>query len=231
MHRSKLLLKFLRTVFGLFVFGLGSYLALKANIGLAPWETLSMGLSLHLPLSFGATHVAVSLVVILFDLLLREPVGYGTLLNAFLVGSAVDLFAAFDPTPAPAPLAVSVALLVAGLFIMGLGQYFYMSAGLSCGPRDALMVALGRRFPRLPIGAVNAGISVLVLAAGWLLGALVGVGTIIAGLGTSAAMQAVFSLLRFEPRDVAHLGLVETTRLLFGRRTDGAQLPSAEEKP
>ena len=87
-----------------------------------------------------------------------------------------------------------------------------MKAGLSCGPRDALMVALGKRVRRVPIGAVNIVLSVLVFTIGWLLGGTIGLGTFINMFGVGIIMDAVFLILRFEPRDVEQEGLLETAQ-------------------
>ena len=50
-----------------------------------------------------------------------------------------------------------------------------------------------------------------------MLGGPVGIGTVMAaGLG-GTAMQIVFNLLRFEPRDTVHHDLIETVRMLGGK--------------
>ena len=77
---------------GLAVFALGNFLTVKANIGQAPWNVFNLGLTNHLPLTYGQVSIIVSFLVVAADLLLREPIGLGTLLDAVLVG------AFFDPT-------------------------------------------------------------------------------------------------------------------------------------
>lgn len=220
MSRKETIYHILRTIMGLIIFAFGTYLTIKANIGLAPWESFSMGVSMHIPFTYGITHTFIGLFIIVLDLLLKEKIGYGTVLDALVVGVSVDFFAYLDFTPPPANLFVSIALMVVGLFIVGLGQFFYMSAGLSCGPRDAFLVALGKRVPKVPIGAVSIVIYAVVFSAGWLLGAPVGVGTIIATFGAGIAMQIVFGILHFEPRAIRHSGIIETTKILIGRKKE-----------
>ena len=48
------------------------------------------------------------------------------------------------------------------------------------------------------------------LLGGWLLKAPIGVGTVLTTFGIGVAMQIVFRLLRFEPRNVTQRGLWET---------------------
>ena len=73
-------------------------------------------------------------------------------------------------------------MLLLGQLSICIGSYFYIGASLGCGPRDALMVALGKRLPKVPIGIVRGVIEGTVLLIGWLLGAKVGIGDSYFGL-------------------------------------------------
>lgn len=200
----------LLAVAGLILFALGTYLQMQANIGLPPWHALNQGLTLHFPISFGSASILVSLTVVICDLLLRESIGLGTILDALVVGWGVDFFLWLDCVPSQTSLVPQLLLLLAGLVVTCLGQYLYMKAALSCGPRDALLVALGKRVPRIPIGAVNILMTSAVLLVGFLLGGQVGTGTVISLFGTGIVMEWVFRLLRFDPRVVEHEGLLQT---------------------
>jgi len=213
--RTKILLRLFKTTVGLAAFAFGVYLTISANIGLAPWDSFSMGISYHTPLTYGAAHIVTSCVIVAIDLLMREKIGYGTILDAFLVGLFVDLYDRLKLVPEQSNVPLGIVVMIAGLFIMSLGQYFYMSAGLSCGPRDAFLVGLGKRFFKIPIGVVNTIILCVVLCGGWMMGAPIGIGTVVATFGIGASMQVVFKLLRFEPRSIAHQSLFETTRIWF----------------
>ena len=199
---------------GLVFFSFGLYLQLVADVGLAPWQALNEGLFLHLPITFGQASILISLVVVAADLLLREPIGMGTILDALVVGWATDFFLWLDPVEKPGSFLMAVVLLLLGTVAACVGQYIYMKAALSCGPRDALLVAVGKRLPKIPIGTVNILMTAVVLAAGWALGGTVGVGTVITLFGTGIIMDLVFKVLRFEPRSVVHEGLVQTLAAL-----------------
>ena len=195
---------------GLVVFSLGGYMQLRTDIGLSPWQAFNEGLTLHFPISFGTASILVSVVVVVTDLLLRESIGLGTVLDALLVGWSIDFFLWLNPIPFLSdPLPASLLLLLS-IAVMAVGQYIYMKAALSCGPRDALLVALGRRFPKTPIGAVNTGLLVIILVIAFFLGGSIGLGTVINMAFTGPIMQLVFHLFRFEPRDVVHEGLADT---------------------
>ncbi len=202
-----LLLRMVRASLGLLLFGFGIYLTIQANIGLAPWDVFSMGLSKHLPMSFGTASVVISLLIVLVDLLMKEKIGIGTLLDAVIVGKSVDLFQSWGVVPLQQSLPSGIGVMLIGLLLMSFSQYLYMSAALCCGPRDAMLVGIGKRVRALPIGLVNILIQLAVLLVGFLLGGQVGMGTLVSVIGIGFTMQLVFRLLRFEPRDVEHQGL------------------------
>ncbi len=106
--------------------------------------------------------------------------------------------------------------MLTGFVFMALGMFIYMKAAQGCGPRDSLLIGIGKRLPRVPIGVVEILLWAAVLLAGWLLGGPVGIGTLISTLGAGAVMQLVYSLLRFEPREIRHRDLAETMRILRG---------------
>ena len=82
----------LRTEFGLFVFSFGEFLTILGNIGLTPWDTVTMGISYHVPMTFGQVHVVSALIIVIIDLILGEKIGVGTILDAVSCGTFVDLF-------------------------------------------------------------------------------------------------------------------------------------------
>ena len=70
--------------------------------------------------------------------------------------------------------------IVLGLFVfMAVGMWMYMKAQQCCGSRDSLLVGIGKRLSKVPIGVVEILLWSLVLLAGWLLGGPVGIGTLI----------------------------------------------------
>ncbi len=196
--------EWLQIIFGLLVFALGVHLTIRADLGLAPWDCLGTGISLHTPLNYGLSMTAMAVAILGIDLLLKEKIGFGTVIDALLTGNFVQMFHDLDPFPKTPNLWAGLALIAAGLALMALGQFFYMRAAQCCGPRDALLVGLGKRFKKIPIGAVQIALWGAVLLCGWLLGGPVGIGTLVSTFGGGFITQAVFSLLRFEPRDVRH---------------------------
>ena len=79
-------LNMLLAAVSLFVNGFGIYLTIQANIGAAPWDVLSLGLSKTLGILYGSASIAVSLTILLIDVLLREPIGIAMFIDAAVLG-------------------------------------------------------------------------------------------------------------------------------------------------
>lgn len=227
--KREILLGWLRIVWGLLVFAFGVHLTIKANIGLAPWDCLGMGISYHTPLNYGLSMTAMAVAILLIDLALRERIGFGTVIDALLTGNFVQLYNDLDPLPENGSVPLGVAVMLLGFVFMALGMYLYMRAAQGCGPRDALLVGLGKRMPRIPIGVVEILLWSAVVLAGWLLGGPVGIGTLISTVGAGAVMQLVYNLLRFEPREIRHRDILEAARILAGGLPDKAKEKNGKE--
>ena len=213
-RRKEIFRQWLRIALGLLVFAFGVHLTIYANIGLAPWDCLGMGVALQTPLNYGLAMTTIAVTVLIVDLLLKERIGYGTVIDALLTGNFVQMFNDLNPLPENKSLLLGVAAMLIGFVFMALGMCIYMRAGQCCGPRDALLVGLGKRMPKVPIGAVQILMWAFVLLFGWLLGGPVGIGTLIGTVGAGVVMQIVYSWIGFEPRDVKHKSIMEVTRIL-----------------
>lgn len=199
----------LKAAFGLVLFAFGTYLTVQADIGIAPWDVLSKGIANHSALTYGQAAIAISVIIIIFDLILKEKIGIGTILDAFIVGMSLDFFEGLHLIAKSRNMILSLVMITIGMFIMAYSQYFYMSAGLCCGPRDSFLVGIGKRFKKVPIGMVNIVIMSVVFAVGTLLGGPIGIGTLYSVAGIGVIQQLIFNLLKFEPRKITHIGLVE----------------------
>ncbi len=216
--KKTIYLQWLQIVFGLLIFSFGVHLTIYANIGLAPWDCLGMGLSYHTPLNYGLSMTMIAVIILLIDLCLHERIGFGTVIDALLTGNLVQMYNNLNPFPENHSLWLGIVIMLTGFAFMALGMFVYMKAAQCCGPRDSLLVGLGKRMPRIPIGVVEIILWAAVLLAGWLLGGPVGIGTVISTVGAGAIMQAVYSLLHFEPRDIRHRDIIETVKILAGAK-------------
>lgn len=210
--------RFVKLMLGLALYALGIVLTLKAHIGYGPWEVFHVGLSQTTGMSIGSASIITGLVIAIIALLFGEKFGMGTILNMVLIGIFLDILLAMSIIPVAGSFWLAVLMMVGGLFVISLGSYFYIGSGFGAGPRDSLMVALTRK-TRLPVGLIRGGIELCAVLAGWRLGGMVGVGTVLAALLIGFCVQITFRLLRFDPTSVKHDSLATTWRAL--RRKPG----------
>jgi uncharacterized membrane protein YczE len=187
-------------VFGLFIFAVAIVLILESKLGLSPWDVLNQGLAKHSPLSFGMANVAVGVVVLFIGWSLGGRPGVGTVANAVLVGVFIQLLTAIDAIDRMQHdgLGVRIALLVAGIVLIGPASAFYIGADLGAGPRDTLML-VGARRTRFRIGIVRATLEICALAVGIALGGTFGVGTVLFALLIGPIIEASFAALARTP--------------------------------
>ncbi|WP_232320406.1 YczE/YyaS/YitT family protein [Herbidospora daliensis] len=168
-------MRLVRLYAGLFLYGAGSGLQIESNLGSAPWDVFHQGLSRHFGLSIGAWVVIVGAAVMLLWIPLRQRPGLGTISNVLLLGWFFDLTVWL--APAPGHWAVQWAYLLTGVVTVAGATALYIGAGYGPGPRDGLMTGLHRL--GLSIRLARVLIELTVLAFGWLLGGVAGVGTLV----------------------------------------------------
>jgi uncharacterized membrane protein YczE len=160
---------------GLVLYGFSMALMIEAALGLNPWDVLHEGLAARVPLTFGQVTIAVGALVLLAWIPLRQRPGFGTVSNVVVIGLAVD--ASLALLPAPDSLPVRAGWLAAGIVLNAVATAAYIGARLGPGPRDGLMTGLVMRTGG-SVRLVRTLLEVSVLAAGWLLGGTVGIGTV-----------------------------------------------------
>ena len=182
--------------FGLALFALGIVFILESKLGLSPWDVLNQGIAKHSPLSFGAANVVVALAVLGLAWSLGGRPGIGTVANALLVGTFIQLLTSIDSIERLAHdgLSTRIPLLVGGVVLIGPASAFYIGADFGAGPRDTLML-VGARRTRFRIGIVRASLEVCALVAGILLGGTFGVGTVLFALLVGPIVEASFAVL------------------------------------
>ena len=218
--RKKVILEWLRIVGGLIVFAFGVHLTIYANIGLAPWDCLGMGIAKHTPLNYGMAMTIMAVTILFIDILLKEKIGFGTILDSLLTGNFVQAYNSLNPLPENHNLWLGICIMLLGFVFMAIGMMIYMKAQQGCGPRDSLLVGLGKRMPKVPIGIVEVILWGVVCLLGFLLGGPVGIGTLIGTFGAGLVMQIVYTIIRFEPRELKQRDVFAVVKELKGQESE-----------
>lgn len=198
-HRDRVPTRLLMLLAGLVLYGASSALLVLAGLGLDPWDVFHQGLARTFGGQVGTWSIVVGAVVLLAWIPLRQRPGIGTLTNVVLVGLTINATLALVPAPDGLPL--RVATMVAGIVLNGVATGLYIGAGLGPGPRDGLMTGLAARGHSVRV--VRTAIEVSVLAAGWLLGGSVGIGTVAYALTIGPLAHLFLPVFRLADRTPA----------------------------
>ena len=211
--------RFSLCILGLILYAFGNFLGVKAGgAGTGAWISLSLGFSQTVGMSFGMANFVISLLIIIIDFLGKGKLGFGTFLNATLIAVFSDMFLelfSFIPNAGGEISGAVVALL--GQTVIAFATIVYMLPALGAGPRDTLMVIIGKKFPKAPIGTVKFGLEMVVLLVGVLLGAPFGLGTVLVLVLQASIFQLVCKICRYEVRAVPHEDVVDTVKRLLGK--------------
>ena len=163
-------------VTGLFFFGLGEAIIIGSGSGVSPWTVLAQGISIRTDLSVGTTTFLISIGILIFWIPLKQVPGIGTILNAIIIASTIDLTLPYLSQPNDTYLKLLQACI--GIFVVGLGSGIYLISNLGPGPRDGLMIGLQKQ-TGTSIPLIRTILELSAVISGWLLGGVVGIGTVL----------------------------------------------------
>ncbi len=176
---------------GLIAFGLSAALLVRARFGLDPWDVLHQGLAKHLHIAIGTVAILVGAVVLLAWIPLRQRPGLGTISNVIVVGLAINV--GLDVIPYEHQLVVRLVELIVAVPLCAVATGMYIGAEFGPGPRDGLMTGISRKYG-FSIRVTRATIELTVLAAGWLWGGTVGIGTVYFALAIGPMVHVTLPL-------------------------------------
>lgn len=201
---------------GLFLYALGIVMTINANLGLAPWEVFHQGISMNTGITMGQASIIVGAVLVILDSLFGERLGWGTLCNMIFIGVFMDILMLNHLVPVFQPIVLRYAMMLMGMFTIGIASYFYISAALGSGPRDGLMIALTKRTNK-SVRFLRNCIELSVLVIGFFLGGSVGPGTVVMAVSAGYFVQFAFKLFRFDVKETKHRFIDEDIRYLYNR--------------
>ncbi len=188
---------FLIIQIGFAIFGLSIALLIRSNLGTGPWAMLEVALAQIVELTPGTMSVIVGLLVLSGSLIMREPIGWGTLANILSIGPWEDLSLHLLPS-LTGNFIGQLGMLLGGVLLMGVASAIYIGVDAGAGPRDSLMLAV-QRISGWSLRRGRATIEVVLVIAGWLLGGPAGIGTVIFAMLIGPSVQWAFKIFKVEP--------------------------------
>ena len=175
-------------------------------VGTDPCSCMNLGISGRLGISFGTwqltLNVAMLLVVLRFA---PELISAGTLVNMIFVGYIADFFihvlGGLMPE-AGLTLAMRALIFVPVMALFLLVVTIYMTVDLGCAPYDALPLIIAAHTKRLSYRTIRMIWDLSALSIGFVLGATVGIATVITGFCIGPAITAVGARLKGVFEDV-----------------------------
>ena len=199
---AELAVRLVELLIGLTVAHLGVTMFLLSDLGSDPFNVLIQGLHRAIPWpafmdTHGRVHLLVSLVIML--VLLCSAKGFvkiGTVVCMALGGPIIDLWELLlNPVLGGQGMAVRIALLVAGCVVLAFGMTVVISSDLGAGPNDLVAVSISETLKK-PFGAVRVCVDVSFALVGWLLGGVLGAGTVVCAFLVGPTAQLCFPLSR-----------------------------------
>ena len=185
-------------IIGLFFFGVGEAIIIASGSGVSPWTVLAQGISLKYNISIGLATFLVSITILIAWIPLKQVPGIGTILNALIIASAIDISLPYLPKPEVFELKILQACI--GILVVGIGSGIYLTCNLGPGPRDGLMIGL-QRVTNFSLPGIRTLIEFSAVISGWLLGGIVGIGTILFVIGIGPCVGLGLSLMDKYPKD------------------------------
>ena len=194
-------------VVGIVIIGLGIALFKQSHLGNDSISALNMRLAELFGISLGVQNIAANLLMFAIEIWVgRQYIGLGTFVNGICIGFIVTAF--YDPIAAffgpAASLPEQLLWVAAAVIVTALGASLYQTADLGIAPYDALALELRDHTP-VPYFGCRVFTDAVCALACWMLGGLVGLGTLICAFCLGPVIQFFnghFSekVLRYQPR-------------------------------
>ena len=176
-------------------FGIGCYYA--CGLGTDPISVFVDGQHLLLGMTYGEiTTINNVVLVVLILLFLRDQAGIGTIIGCFASGPLIDLFEGILTGLMPAdstPTAVRVLVLAFGCVVFSAGTGLYIVSGLGISPFD-LPSLLMTRLTKIDLKWTRMAWDLLFFVSGWIMGGVIGIGTVAGVLLTGPIMTWVMNI-------------------------------------
>ncbi|HHG9533780.1 TPA: YitT family protein [Haemophilus influenzae] len=179
-------------LFALSILGIGDGLIVLSGLGSTPWTVLSQGIAIQTNFDIGWSSFLISCAVMLVWKPLKLRLGLGTLLNIIII--ALFLGITTKILMPPTALFSRMIFYLIGILLYGFGTALYLTCHLGAGPRDGLMVGICQRF-HLRINVVRTSLEISVCLLGFLLGGVVGLGTVLFATSIGGVVQFFLNII------------------------------------
>lgn len=189
MNENNLRRRLFWAVVGNLLLGVATSLLRLSSFGTDPFSCMNLGVSSHLPISYGTYQMLFNIVLFIPIFILdRKSFGVGALINMLLLGYIVDIsmniWSSLGITieGLHGNLPVRAVLLIIGVLIICFGVAVYMESDLGAAPWDRLAVLIENLSNgNLKFKWVRMTYDCLAIAIGFVTGSTIGIATLVIG--------------------------------------------------
>ena len=186
--------KYLVFIIGLIVLGIGISFNNKSLLGCNPMSIFVVGMSKHLPISMGTCNLICAATEMIIGLILaKENVSWATVIGVVGVSYAIDLgnFLIVDTSG----IIVRVVYMLIGVIMYCLGFAIQQISKCGYSHYDSFVFGLAKKFKIEKYHTIRWFTDALFLIFGYLLGGIVGIGTVILLICSGLLIERMKTLL------------------------------------
>ena len=176
---------------GLWIIQTGVAIFIRTNIGSDPFTVLTQGISRTLGITTGTANITITFVFLITILIVdRKTINIGTVLALVSAGPFIDLMlAVLQPIEfSEFNIMVKMLLLALSCVIVAIGFAMLKATELGVAPNDLIPLIIHEK-TNLTYQWIRISMDSIFVVAGFMLGGVIGVGTIIGAFLTGPAIQ------------------------------------------
>lgn len=167
------------TFAGIFLAGVSVAIFKAADFGTDPFSCFVMGVWNVTGAKYSYVYIVINALLLGVFFLDRHFIGLGTVLNLCFVGTVVEKgMQLFDRYLPERSFGMRIILMCIAVVVMCFASALYFTADMGVSAYDAYALILDKR-TKLPFRFCRIGTDVITTAAGFFMGAVVGVGTLV----------------------------------------------------
>jgi uncharacterized membrane protein YczE len=184
---------------GLLCVAVGVACMIDAELGVAPYDVTSTGISELLGIPIGLAAVLLPAVFVAVGVALGGRLAGGTILCVLLVGPMLGLV--LDVLPEVERMAPRLGLYAVGYLVLAAGITLTVAPDIGAGPAELVMLAIHQRGRSL--APTRTAIELVCVAVGWAMGGQVGVGTVVFAVLIGPTLRRTLEAAGFDPSRAA----------------------------
>lgn len=196
MNKNKVY-RYIGVLIGLTFVSIGASFFITANIGSEAITVFMQGIMLLTKTNYAVAIIVANLlpVILLFTIKRQDLLSFGSF-AVVLIGPLIDFWLASGLFVTPIGFIYQILFLIIGILSSGFGLALYIHSNVGMSPFEALVVAISQRFKNIKFFLIKISFDVIFLLLGFVLGGVVGLGTVISVLAFGPVINTYLVILK-----------------------------------